>query len=67
MATIALAATYGMLHFEFAMACEVFVRDPSGLADPWYDLVVCGPGPVRIGRFRMDLTTGWTDSPAPTP
>jgi transcriptional regulator GlxA family with amidase domain len=58
MATIALAATDAMLHFELAMACEVFVRDPSGLADPWYDLVVCGPGPVRIGRFRMEPDDG---------
>jgi transcriptional regulator GlxA family with amidase domain len=58
MATIALAATDGMLHFEIAMACEIFVRDPSGLADPWYDLVVCGPGPVGIGRFRMDPDDG---------
>lgn len=58
MATIALAATDGMPHFELAMACEVFVRDPSGLADPWYDLVVCGPGPVRIGRFRMEPDDG---------
>jgi transcriptional regulator GlxA family with amidase domain len=53
MNTIALAATDGMLHFEFAMACEVFVHDPSGLADPWYELAVCGPGPVRIGRFQV--------------
>jgi transcriptional regulator GlxA family with amidase domain len=58
MATIALAATAGMLHFEFGMACEIFVRDPTGLADPWYDLVVCGPGPVGIGRFRMDPDDG---------
>ncbi|MFF4875183.1 helix-turn-helix domain-containing protein [Micromonospora sp. NPDC000668] len=58
MATIALAATEGMLHFELAMACEVFVRDPSGLADPWYDLVVCGPGPVRIGTFHVDPDDG---------
>jgi putative intracellular protease/amidase len=58
MATIALAATDGMLHFELAMACEVFVRDPSGLADPWYHLVVCGDSPVRIGRFRMEPDDG---------
>ena len=58
MATIALAAANGMLHFELAMACEVFVRDPSGLADPWYDLVVCGRGPVQIGRFRMEPDGG---------
>ncbi|MFE9955171.1 helix-turn-helix domain-containing protein [Micromonospora sp. NPDC005299] len=58
MATIALAATDGMLHFELAMACEVFARDPSGLADPWYDLVVCGPRPVGIGRFRLEPDDG---------
>jgi AraC family transcriptional regulator, transcriptional activator FtrA len=58
MATIALAATGGMLPFELALACEVFVRDPSGLADPWYDLVVCGDSPVRIGRFRMEPDDG---------
>ncbi|MER6592365.1 helix-turn-helix domain-containing protein [Micromonospora purpureochromogenes] len=58
MATVALAATDAMLHFELAMACEVFVRDPSGLADPWYDLVVCGPGPVRIGRFHLEPDDG---------
>jgi transcriptional regulator GlxA family with amidase domain len=58
MTTIALAATDGMLHFEIAMACEVFVRDPSGLADPWYDLVICGPGPVGVGRFRIEPDAG---------
>jgi transcriptional regulator GlxA family with amidase domain len=58
MATIALAATDGMLHFELALACEVFVRDPSGLADPWYDLVVCGESPVQVGRFRMEPDDG---------
>jgi AraC family transcriptional activator FtrA len=58
MTVVALAATDGMLHFELAMTCEIFVRDPSGLADPWYDLVVCGPGPVRIGRFRMEPDDG---------
>ncbi|MDI6102668.1 helix-turn-helix domain-containing protein [Actinoplanes sp. NEAU-A12] len=59
MGTLALAATDGMLHFEFAMACEVFTRDPTGLADPWYDLVVCGSGPVRVGRFGVEPDDGW--------
>ncbi|WFF08430.1 helix-turn-helix domain-containing protein [Micromonospora sp. WMMD1076] len=53
MTLIALAATGGMLHFELAAACEIFVRDPTGLADPWYDLVVCGPCPVGVGRFAV--------------
>ncbi|MFC0003453.1 helix-turn-helix domain-containing protein [Micromonospora siamensis] len=59
MAVVALAVTDGMLHFELAMAFEVFARDPSGLADPWYDLVVCGSGPLRVGRFRMDPDAGF--------
>ncbi|WP_203718053.1 helix-turn-helix domain-containing protein [Asanoa siamensis] len=54
MTTIALAATDGMLHFELAMALEIFVRDPSGLAAPWYSLVVCAPGTVRVGRFVVE-------------
>jgi hypothetical protein len=58
MNAVALAATDGMLHFELAMACEVFTRDPSGLADPWYDLLVCGPGPVQVGRFRLEPDHG---------
>ncbi|MET0414929.1 MAG: helix-turn-helix domain-containing protein [Actinoplanes sp.] len=58
MATIALAAVDGMLHFELAMACEVFVRDPTGQADPWYDLEICGSRDVRVGRFRMQPDAG---------
>ncbi|MET8259650.1 helix-turn-helix domain-containing protein [Micromonospora sp. NPDC005205] len=53
MALVAIAATDGMLHFELALACEVFAHDPSGLADPWYDVAICGPGPVRVGRFLL--------------
>ncbi|MFF0469428.1 helix-turn-helix domain-containing protein [Micromonospora zamorensis] len=58
MATVAIAATDGMLHFEVGMACEVFARDPTGQADPWYEVVVCGPGPVRVGRFQMEPDDG---------
>ncbi|MFI6270632.1 helix-turn-helix domain-containing protein [Micromonospora zamorensis] len=58
MTTVAIAATDGMLHFEVGMACEVFARDPTGQANPWYDVVVCGPGPVRVGRFHMEPDDG---------
>ncbi|MFG1894306.1 helix-turn-helix domain-containing protein [Micromonospora zamorensis] len=58
MTSVAIAATDGMLHFEVGMACEVFARDPTGQADPWYDVVVCGPGPVRVGRFQMEPDDG---------
>ncbi|MBM7773946.1 transcriptional regulator GlxA family with amidase domain [Actinokineospora baliensis] len=46
MPTVALAATDGMLHFELALAHEVFTATS-------YDLVICGTGPVRLGRFDL--------------
>ncbi|MET8463217.1 helix-turn-helix domain-containing protein [Micromonospora zamorensis] len=58
MTFVAIAATDGMLHFEVGLACEVFTRDPTGQADPWYEVVVCGPGPVRVGRFQMEPDDG---------
>src|SRR4051812_35652663 len=58
MHTVALAVTDGMLHFELSLAYEVFGTDPTVLADPWYDFVVCGPGAVRAGRFRLEPDHG---------
>ncbi|WP_329389270.1 helix-turn-helix domain-containing protein [Streptomyces sp. NBC_01351] len=58
MTTVALAVTDGMLHFELSLACEVFGYDLSGVADPWYSLAVCGPGAVRLGRFRLEPDSG---------
>lgn len=55
MSTVALAVTDGMLHFELSMAYEVF---DSRVADPWYGVVVCGPGAVRAGRFRLEPDHG---------
>ncbi|MBX9422245.1 MULTISPECIES: helix-turn-helix domain-containing protein [Streptomyces] len=52
METVALAVTDGMLHFELSVAHEVF-------SDPSYDLAVCGPGPVRFGRFRLEPDAGF--------
>ncbi|WP_411104076.1 helix-turn-helix domain-containing protein [Streptomyces sp. cmx-4-9] len=58
MGTVALAVTDGMLHFELSMAYEVFGADLTAIADPWYELAVCGPGPVRVGRFRLEPDHG---------
>jgi transcriptional regulator GlxA family with amidase domain len=58
MATVAFAVTDGMLHLELAMAYEVFGADMSGVVEPWYDLVVCGTGAARIGRFRLEPDCG---------
>ncbi|MDX2546151.1 helix-turn-helix domain-containing protein [Streptomyces sp. WI04-05B] len=64
--TVALALTDGMLHFELAVAYEVFGSDLSGLpglAFPWYDLTVCGPAPVHVGRFLMEPDAGLDQLP----
>lgn len=58
MGTVALAVTDGMLHFELSVAHEVFGSAPDDVAGPWYDLVVCGPGAVRAGRFRLEPDHG---------
>ncbi|MFI7427925.1 helix-turn-helix domain-containing protein [Micromonospora sp. NPDC049836] len=60
MDTVALAVTDGMLHFELSLAYEVFGADltAAGIVDHWYRLVVCGPGPVRAGRFRVEPDHG---------
>jgi AraC family transcriptional activator FtrA len=56
--TVALAVTDGMLHFELSVAHEVFGTVPAGVPGPWYDLVVCGPGAVRAGRFLLEPDHG---------
>ncbi|WP_445524445.1 GlxA family transcriptional regulator [Streptomyces cyslabdanicus] len=58
MDTVALAVTDGMLHFELSLACEVFGSAPAGVTGPWYDLAVCGPGAVQVGRFRLEPDCG---------
>ncbi|MBL1082287.1 helix-turn-helix domain-containing protein [Streptomyces actinomycinicus] len=58
MTAVALAVTDGMLHFELSLACEVFGAEPTGLADPWYRFSLCGPGTVRVGRFRLEPEHG---------
>ncbi|MDA5284029.1 helix-turn-helix domain-containing protein [Streptomyces sp. Isolate_45] len=58
MGTVALAVTDGMLHFELSVAYEVFGADSTGATDPPYEVTVCGPGPVRFGRFRLEPDRG---------
>lgn len=58
MGTLALAVTDGMLHFELSLAHEVFGSAPDAVAVPWYDMTVCGPGPVRVERFRLEPDHG---------
>ncbi|WP_307022425.1 helix-turn-helix domain-containing protein [Streptomyces canus] len=58
MASLALAVTDGMLHFELSMAYEVFAAAPVGVTVPWYDVTVCGSAAVRVGRFRLEPDQG---------
>ncbi|MFJ4841039.1 helix-turn-helix domain-containing protein [Streptomyces sp. NPDC088746] len=58
MTTVALAVTDGMLHFELALACEVFGPGVTGTANPWYRLRICGPHAVRAGRFSLEPDHG---------
>lgn len=58
MGSVALAVTEGMLHFELAVACEVFGNPTPGLADRWYDVSLCGTGAVGVGRFRLEPDSG---------
>ncbi|WP_129840287.1 helix-turn-helix domain-containing protein [Streptomyces sp. RFCAC02] len=81
MTTVALAVTDGMLHFELAMAYEVFGAAPAAVPGPWYDVVLCGPGTVPFGRFRLEpdggldrlrhadtvIVPGWADVDAAPP
>jgi AraC family transcriptional regulator, transcriptional activator FtrA len=58
MSSVALAVHDGITIFEVAAACEVFGVD-RGLADPWYDFMICGADTVRVGGwFRVEAPHG---------
>ncbi|WP_406196356.1 helix-turn-helix domain-containing protein [Kitasatospora sp. NBC_01560] len=81
MGTLALAVTEGMLHFELGVAYEVFGPAPDAVTVPWYDISLCGPGAVQVGRFRLEpdhgldrlrdadtvIVPGWADVDRPPP
>ncbi|GLW31731.1 helix-turn-helix domain-containing protein [Actinoplanes regularis] len=56
--SVAIAATDGMLHFELALAYEVFGTKPDAVPGPWYDVRVCGPHAIRLGRFLLEPDSG---------
>jgi transcriptional regulator GlxA family with amidase domain len=47
-----------MLHFELALAQEVFGSAPAAVPGPWYDVSVCGTHAVRVGRFLLEPDRG---------
>jgi AraC family transcriptional regulator, transcriptional activator FtrA len=59
MSVVAVAVTGGMLHFELSVACEIFGSDTASEIDPWYDLVICGPRAVQVGKFRLKPDGGF--------
>jgi AraC family transcriptional activator FtrA len=56
--SVAIAATDGMLHFELAIAFEVFGSAPDAVPGPWYDVTVCGTHAVRAGHFMVEPDRG---------
>jgi AraC family transcriptional regulator, transcriptional activator FtrA len=47
--TVAIVIYDGVAMFEFAVAHEVFGTDHHlSPEEPWYRLLICGPGPVRL-------------------
>ncbi|MFE2866192.1 MULTISPECIES: helix-turn-helix domain-containing protein [unclassified Embleya] len=59
MSTVAIAVADGILHFELALACELFGTAPPVPVEDWYRLEICGAGSVRAdGRFLLEPDCG---------
>jgi AraC family transcriptional activator FtrA len=58
MTTVAIAASGQLLHFELAVAYEIFGNPPREAADGWYDVLLCGPAPVQVGPFLVQPDSG---------
>ncbi|QQC87278.1 helix-turn-helix domain-containing protein [Streptomyces alfalfae] len=60
---VAVAVTEGAPIFELAVPCEIFGIDRPDLADPWYELRICGTEPsTRVaGGFTAHATGDMTD------
>ncbi|MFD9306466.1 helix-turn-helix domain-containing protein [Streptomyces sp. NPDC060048] len=58
MPTVALPTVGHQLHFELAVACEIFGNPPPEAADGWYDVQLCGVGPVKVGPFTVEPDHG---------
>lgn len=59
---VGVAVTDGAPTFELAVPCEVFGVDRSDVADPWYELRLCGDDarPLRTGSgLGVPVVHGW--------
>ena len=60
MPIVALLAAGHLLHFELAVAYEIFGNPPREATEGWYDVLLCGPGRCRSARSWSSPTTGWS-------
>ncbi|NED98358.1 helix-turn-helix domain-containing protein [Phytoactinopolyspora alkaliphila] len=58
MHSVAVAAAGPMLHFELAVAYEIFGNPPLEVSEGWYDVKICGPGPMQVGPFTVEPDHG---------
>jgi len=58
MHTVALATAGRLLHFELGVAYEIFGNPPLEAKDDWYDVLLCGPGPAKVGPFLVEPDHG---------
>ncbi len=58
MHTVALATAGHLLHFELGAAYEIFGNPPLEASGSWYDVQLCGPGPVQVGPFSVEPDHG---------
>ncbi|MCX5199059.1 helix-turn-helix domain-containing protein [Streptomyces sp. NBC_00249] len=58
MPIVALPAVGHLLHFELGVAYEIFGNPPREATDGWYDVRLCGPGPVKVGPFTVEPEYG---------
>ncbi|MDX6352492.1 MAG: AraC family transcriptional regulator, transcriptional activator FtrA [Streptomyces sp.] len=58
MPTVALLTAGRLLHFELAVAYEIFGNPPLEATAGWYDVLLCGPGPVQVGPFMVEPDHG---------
>lgn len=55
---VAVAAAGDLLHFELAVAYEIFGNPPQQATQGWYDVRLCGPAPLRVGPFTVEPEHG---------
>ncbi|QSB06825.1 GlxA family transcriptional regulator [Natronoglycomyces albus] len=58
MSRVAVLVAGRLLHFELAVACEIFGRPLVDGPDGWYEVQLCGPASARVGPFVVEPQVG---------